>query len=92
MQAVRSLPPGEPVGPNLEAALRGAMSADRLLARYDELEEPSGTALDVSHDGSLLALSVVSSGTLEVLDAPSLPPGDYVVRLVLVKSNRGEKE
>ena len=74
IEAVDSLPAGEPVGPTLETALRTAMAADRLLIRHDELEAPSPTAIDVSPDGSLVALTVLEHRTLEVLDAETLRP------------------
>jgi WD40 repeat protein len=74
VRAADILPDGEPIGAELEAALRGAMSQDRLLARYDRLEEASPTSFDVSPDGSLVALAVLASRTLQVLDAETLEP------------------
>jgi DNA-binding beta-propeller fold protein YncE len=74
IEAVDSLPAGEAVGPTLETALRTAMAADRLLNRYDRLEVSSPTAIDVSPDGSLVALAVLEHRTLEVLDAETLVP------------------
>jgi WD40 repeat protein len=74
VQAVDSLPAGETVGPAIEAALRDAMSEDRLLARYERLAAPSPSSLDVSPDGAFAAISVLESRTLEVLDTETLAP------------------
>jgi WD40 repeat protein len=72
--AIELLPEDELIGPALQNGLRTAMASDRLIDSYAELSVPGLSSLDVSPDGSRVAVSVLPSRTLEVLDAQSLEP------------------
>ncbi len=65
--------------------LTGTVQYDPAVVSYYKVELGAGRqptewlTIGTTHAGPIV------NGDLEVLDAPSLPPGDYVIRLVLVK-------